>query len=174
MARIKLKKLLLFLFILFSFNAYASQADLADGTFTIRDVIFIVNVFAGMFWGLFKSFVLTAIFLPSYIIVNTLIDTPFGSFLEFPEYGYVISPYMSLGYWLGIFLLFIKIDTSYPNKNFGFLYLTWFTGPFILGFLGLLNGWWLSQQPTVEFLRISEFANCINSVDDSLNCMALF
>lgn len=169
-----MKKLLLFLFILFSFNAYASQADLADGTFTIRDVVFIVNFFLGMFWGFFKSLVLTAIFLPSYIIVNTLIDTPFGSFLEFPEYGYVISPYISLGYWLGIFLLFIKIDTSYPNKNFGFLYLTWFAGPFILGFLGLLNGWWLSQQLTLEFLRISEFVNCVNNEDDFLYCMALF
>jgi len=167
-----MKKLLVLVLILFSFDVIASEAHLSDGIFTIRDLFFIVNMVLGLAWNMVKIWFFVPFYLPSYIFVGALIDTPFGAFLEIPEYGYAISTYFSLAYWIGIFIIFFKIDETYPNRNFGIIYVSWFAGPFILGFLGLLNGWWLSERLTLEFFRISEFANCINS--DNLDCWKLF
>ena len=107
-----MKKLLLFVLIITTFSALASQAHLEDGVFTIRDVLTIINVFAGLAWGVFKSFVLFAFYIPSYIFVSALIDNSLGAFLEIPEYGFAISTYLTLTYWVGGFILLIKIDGS--------------------------------------------------------------
>jgi len=167
-----LKKLLAILFILFSLNVFASESNLADGVFTIRDIFSIFNIFAGMFWEFLKAIFWFLFLMPSYIIVSSLIDTSFGSFLEFPEYGYTIAPYLSLGYWIGGFILLIKIDVAYPNRNIGLPFLVYSYGLFVLGIIGFINGWWLNQELTLEFFRVEEFLNCLNG--DFPFCLALF
>jgi len=169
-----MKKLLLFVLIITTFSALASQAHLEDGVFTIRDVFTIINVFAGIAWGFAKSFFLFAFYLPSYIFVSALIDNSLGAFLEIPQHGFAISTYLSLAYWFGGFILLIKIDVTYPNRNIGLLFITFLLGPFILGVVGFFNGWWLNQELTLEFIRAGEFADCINNMENSMDCMALF
>ena len=169
-----MKKLLVFLILLSSYSALASQAHLEDGVFTIRDVLTIINMFAGLAGGVFKSFVLFAFYIPSYIFVSALIDNSLGAFLEIPEYGFAISTYFSLAYWIGGFILLMKIDVAYPNRNIGLLFITFLFGPFILGVVGFFNEWWLNQELTLEFIRAAEFADCINNMENSLDCLALF
>ena len=144
-----------------------------DGVFSISDIFYSINVGFGLIWMMWKSVFLFVLYLPSYLFVGSLISTSFGAFMELPAYGYSAMLYISLVYWIGGFFLSEMLDGRGDVPDFSLSVL--FYSPFIIGFLGLLFGWFGDVELALKLMRM-EYLSCLvgGTDNESFQCLALF
>ena len=173
-----MKKLLLPLLV--SLTIYSSLSIAAsemypwnDNILSISDFIYFFNVMFGAFWTFWKSAFLLIFYSPSVIFIGSLIDTPFGSFLELPTYGYTAATYLSLAYWIGGYFLIDKLI----KKDDSFALFLFFYGLLVIGFIGGVFEWWGDSEFILRLTRM-EYLECFNVPRpgdfEFVKCIALF
>ena len=167
-----MKKLLILsssLFLIFYSGLSISASETTpfdDGVFSVSDIFYSVNIYLGMAWAYSKTMFLFVFYLPAYLFVGSQITTSFGAFMELPAYGYSAMPYISLAYWIGGFYL---CDTLDRKDGPEFTWSVLFFSPFIIGFLGLLFGWFGDVELALKLMRM-EYLDCYKL----FQCFALF